>query len=252
MSVDSFDQNAEAYNCRGDGGPSVDRDLGPIVTDPHSTEPFDPTDCSLDDPTDAAEMTSVRCVALPNVRFNAQPAQYLSRGVAIEAGVGVKLVGVRTRSPRLPANHRNRDHRGKDFQLVASVARYGPKHQRRTLTIHHQREFRPLFPAIHGTRARLLTTAERAHLGRVDDLRLQVQLLFMVQHCQEQRVDSAPDPGLLPELHSGARCFTATTQFSRHILPTAASDQHKPNHLQHGPVRDRRSPTHWTYFLLRG
>ena len=134
--------------------------VGSIVTYSHSSEAFDPTDGACDDPTHSAQMAPVLLVAFANVRFNAQPAEYGSRGFAVVTRVGIKILGMRRRTSHFARHGRIRNDRRKDLQLIAAIGRRSAYHQRNAIAIDHECVFRPFFPAVHGAGARLVATAK--------------------------------------------------------------------------------------------
>ena len=108
-------------------------------------------------------------VAMPNVRFDSQPAEQSSRGFGVEAGVGIQGGRMCAWPSRLSAHDGEGDHGGQDFAVIAAIGRDRSNHQRHALAIDQQCVFRPWFAAIDGAGARGLTAAEGTHMSRVDD-----------------------------------------------------------------------------------
>lgn len=56
-----------------------------------------------------------------------------------------RAIGMRARPPRLPSRFRKIRYLGKNLQLVTPIGRDRPNHQRHSVAIDQQSEFRPLF-----------------------------------------------------------------------------------------------------------
>src|SRR5437660_9612996 len=104
MLCDSLQQDVETDGGCRDGRPGIDGRYRPVITNAHAAQTFDPTNRSFHHPTHSTEVAAVFAVAVPDVRLNPQPAEDGSRGVAVEARVGIEGVGVRARPPWL-ASH---------------------------------------------------------------------------------------------------------------------------------------------------
>ena len=70
----------------------------------------------------------------------------------------------------------------------------------------------PFLAAVHRAGAAGFATAKGAQMGRVNDYRLQVQLVLLLQSCQQQTMDLAPYSAMLP------RCFATTPELLGNVL----------------------------------
>src|SRR5271157_5199845 len=154
-------------------------------------------------------MTSVTFLAMSDVRLDPQPAQDAPRCFAIKTSVRVQLFWVRAWASRLAAYGGKRNNRGQDLQLVATICRHRTNHQWHTVAIDQQREFRSFLAAINRAGACRLTSAECAHLRGVDDRGFQVQVVFAMQHGQQQLMQLMPNTSPFPLLQPGT-CGFAT------------------------------------------
>jgi hypothetical protein len=100
--------------------------------------------------------------------------------------------------------------------------------------------FRAFFPAIHGTGARLLASAEGAHQDGIDDDQIGVELARLTQQTQQIDVQAVPDAHLLPESQAAVGRHARAAQLRRDILPAAAARQDEPQHIQHGTMAHTR------------
>ena len=165
-----------ADDTGGEGSPGVLDDAESVVADADAAESFEPTDGAFDDPADLAETTPVRGPTLGDFRFDAQPAEQTSGGVAIVAAVGDEGVWVLLRSAGRPADggvlESERDHLG----VVAGVGAGGADRQGDAVAVDHQRVFRAGFPAVHGTRTGVVPAAEGPHGDTVHHDQIDVEL----------------------------------------------------------------------------
>src|SRR5690606_12543425 len=92
-----------------------------VVADPHATQSFDPADRSLHDPANAAQMTSMCCIAVPNVRFDTKESEDVSRGLTVVSSVGIEFIGHGPRTPRLTTDLRKLTDCGKYLPMIARV-----------------------------------------------------------------------------------------------------------------------------------
>src|SRR5438874_10178150 len=75
-----------------------------VVADPQPPQPLEPADGPLHHPADLPQPAAVRRLPPADVRLDAQPPQDPPGGVAVEAPVGVRLVGQLLGPPRLAAD----------------------------------------------------------------------------------------------------------------------------------------------------
>lgn len=128
-------------------------------------------------------MATMSLLGAANVRLNAQPTkQQPSRRFTVVTRVGIQVLGKFSRPSWLAAHH-GKFHDGRqDFAMVTEIGGRRMNHQRNSIAIHKQGEFRPFIPAIYGTGAGRISAAKRADLGRVNNGRFQVQLLLLIEH----------------------------------------------------------------------
>lgn len=189
-------------------------------------------------------------VSVPDEGFDSQPAEQTSCDFAVEAGVDLQFDGPCAWSAGLAAHCGERHHSGKDFAVIAAIGCDRSEHQRHTVAV-QQGVFRPGFAAMHGAGASGVAAAKGTHMSRVDDGRFQVQLLLAMGLGQQQLMQLIPNSGPLPRLCPRASRFTTTAQFFGDVFPTAARDRHKPNHLEHNPMPNRRLSPKRTWLLFR-
>src|SRR4051794_25850776 len=114
-------QETEADHTAGQGRPSLLNHREPVVADPHPSQALQPTDRSLHDPSHFSQAATMRRSPPCDMRINAEPGQYPTRRVTVEASIGVRFIGKFLGPPRLACDLGKVGDQRQDLTVVADV-----------------------------------------------------------------------------------------------------------------------------------
>lgn len=185
----------------------------------------------------------MRGVAAANERFDAHDLQQFACRVAVVSSGRVESLGMAAETPACVTDPPEPDHGRKDLLIVAHVSSCGLDRQRCAAGIDQARVFRALFSTTDGTRTVAVTTAEDAHMDRLNDRRLPFQTPATFELAEQVVMNPLPQTGRLPVSPSHGGCLSRTVHPGRHVLPATARWQNKPDHSQYHRMCDQRSTT---------
>ena len=132
------------------------------------TQSLEPTDRTLDHPSNPSKAAAVIGASSSNDRLDAQQAKVLSDRLTVIAPICIDDVGLLSRPSWLAANLREVFDRREYLFVVAGVRRGGVDHERHAVGINQQRVFRSEFSAVNRARPRRIPSAESTHHNAVD------------------------------------------------------------------------------------
>ncbi len=176
------------------------------------------------------------CPSLGNVWLDSQPSQQPSQRFAVVTSISVDLIRQLFGSTGFSADlGKLEDHR-ENLTVITVVCTHAANHERNPVLVDHDGVFRTGFTAVDGTWPRRLATAEGTHSDAIDDHGIKVKLAFSLQRREQIGMQSILNSRLLPRSKPAMSGPSRAAEFLSNILPTVASDQHKPDHPHDDPV----------------
>jgi hypothetical protein len=209
-----------------------------VVADSDAAEALEPTDRSLDDPSDSPETASVILSPTSNDWLDALCPQGVPSRLAVVSAIRKEDIRM-TAWPAALSGHSGKVGDSREYLPVITGVRWcGVDDERHAVSVHDESVLRAQFPAVNGAWASGFAATEGTNHDAVDDRQIGLEDPCFSEQSEEVHVEIVPQPGFVPSPQPSMSCAARATKFEWHVFPTATGNQHAPEDLDHNAVRN--------------